>query len=80
MITGYGTVNGRTVYVFARFSPFSVVLCRNARQENLSNNGRCGKWCTSYWVESFRRCKNSEGVVSSVVMQTYSIVTQFASE
>jgi propionyl-CoA carboxylase beta chain len=46
VITGYGTVNGRTTYVFAQDYCFRWFVGRNACTEDLSDNGSGhGQWC-----------------------------------
>jgi propionyl-CoA carboxylase beta chain len=39
VVTGWGTINGRLVYVFARISPSSAARCRNPRAEDLQDHG-----------------------------------------
>jgi len=53
VVTGYGTVHGRLVYVFSQdFTVFGGSLSETHAEKNLQNNGYGhGKWRASYWLK-----------------------------
>ena len=66
VVTGYGKVNGRLVYVFSQdFTVLGGVTGRGACPKNLQNHGHgARKWCAGHWPERQRRGTHPRGVVS----------------